>query len=72
MMIKVITFEPWVEVIFFCFDHSHKKWQDLAVLRTYVENQAKLEPILLYCASKYKPMKRTSRTAYGPIFLPFL
>ena len=28
-----------------------------AVLRTYVENQAILEPILLYRASKYKQTK---------------
>ena len=28
-----------------------------AVLRTYVENQARLEPILIYRASKYKQTK---------------
>ena len=46
------------------FDHSHKKWKDsletlaeLAVLRSYVENQAILEPILLYRASKCKQTK---------------
>ena len=44
--------------------HSHKKQKDsletrteLAVLRTYVENQAILEPILLYRASKCKQTK---------------
>ena len=44
--------------------HSHKKQKDsletrteLAVLRTYVENQAILEPILLYRASKCKETK---------------
>ena len=42
-------------------DHSHKKRKDsletrarLAVLRTYVKNQAMLEPIFLYRASKCK------------------
>ena len=45
-------------------NHSHKKRKDcletrtkLAVLRTYVENQAILEPILLYRASKCKQTK---------------
>ena len=44
--------------------HSHKKWKDSletwaepAVLRTYVDNQAILEPVLLYCASKCKQTK---------------
>ena len=43
---------------------SHKKRKDslktrakLAVLRTYVENEAKLGPILLYRASKCKQIK---------------
>ena len=43
------------------YDHSHKKQKDsletraeLAVLRSYVENQAILEPILFYQASKCK------------------
>ena len=43
------------------FRHSHKKREDsletrskLAVLVTYVENQAILKPIFLYRASKYK------------------
>ena len=40
-----------------------------AVLRTYVENQAILEPILLYRASKCK--QRAARTVYEPVFLPF-
>ena len=44
----------------------------LAVLRTYVENQAILEPILLYRASKCKQTKeQAARTVYGLIFLPF-
>ena len=46
------------------FDHSHKKWKDsletlaeVAVLHTYVENQAILEPTPLYHASKCKQTK---------------
>ena len=46
------------------FKHSHKKRKEslesraeLAVLRTYVENQAILEPILLYWRSKFKQIK---------------
>ena len=46
-------------------NHSHKKRTDSletqaqrAILRAYVENQAMLEPILFYCASKYKQTKR--------------
>ena len=45
-------------------NHSNKKrkdsletWPKLAVLRTSVENQAILESILLYSASKYKQTK---------------
>ena len=45
-------------------NHSHKKRKDsletraeLAVLRTYVENQSILELILFYLASKYKQTK---------------
>ena len=48
-------------------NHSHKKQKDSlatrakrAVLRAYVENQAILEPILLYRASNYKQTKRPS------------
>ena len=44
--------------------HSHKKRKDsletraeLAVLRTYIENQAMTEPILLYWALKSKQTK---------------
>ena len=37
--------------------HSHKKRAEPAVLRTYVENQAILEPILLYRGSKCKQTK---------------
>ena len=33
-------------------------WAKRAVLRTYFENQAMLEPILLYRTSKYKQTKR--------------
>ena len=59
--------------------HSHKKRKDsletqaeLPVLRTYAENQAKLESILLYHASNVnKPKKRAARTVYGPMFLAF-
>ena len=46
------------------FKHSQKKLKDsletrteLAVLRTYVENQAIIESILLYRASKYEETK---------------
>ena len=46
-------------------NHSHKKQKDSletraeqAILNAYIENQAILEPILFYCASKYKQMKR--------------
>ena len=46
------------------FQHNHKKWKDnletrfeLAVLRTYVENQAVLEPIPLSTAPKCKQTK---------------
>ena len=48
----------------YSFEHSHKKQKDSletqaerAVLHAYVENQAILEPILLYRASKYKQTK---------------
>ena len=45
---------------------------ELAVLRIYVEDQAILEPILLYWASKGKQTKEwAARTVYGLIFLPF-
>ena len=54
-------------LIHVCFrdvlQHSHKKriaWKhgaELAFLRTYVESQAILEPILLYRASKCKQTK---------------
>ena len=46
------------------FDYSHKKQKDSLEIRTepavlcvYVENQATLEPILLYHASKCKQTK---------------
>ena len=45
---------------------------ELAVLRTYIENQLILEPILLYRASNVNKLKsRAARTVYGLIFLPF-
>ena len=37
---------------------SLETWAELAVLSTYVENQAILEPILLYRASKCKQRAR--------------
>ena len=37
---------------------------ELAVLRTYIENQAILEPILLYLASKYKQTKEQGSEDY--------
>ena len=44
-----------------------------AVLRTYVENQPILEPILLYRASKCKQTKRrVARTVYGSYFYPLI
>ena len=44
---------------------------ELAVPRTYVENQAILGPILFYRASKCKQTKEQgSKTIYVPIFLP--
>ena len=53
------------------FCHSHKKRNDsletrteLAVPRIYVENQAILEPILLYRASKCKQTKEQGREDY--------
>ena len=53
------------------FNHNHSKRKDsletraeLAVLRAYVENQAILEPILLYPASKWKQTKEQGREDY--------
>ena len=44
---------------------------ELAVLCVYIENQAILEPILIYHASKYKQtQKQVARTVYGPICVP--
>ena len=59
--------------------HTHKKQKDsletrteLAVLRTYLENQARLEPILLYRASKSKLTKEEGSEDFcGLIFLTF-
>ena len=61
------------------FNHSHKKRKDsletqakLAVLCTYIENQAILEPIFFTGHQNVnKPKTRAGRTFYGPIFLPF-
>ena len=57
--------------------HGHKKRKDcletrteLAVLRTYVENQAILELILLYRRSKCKQTKEQG-TVHKPVILPF-
>ena len=55
----------------FLFRHSHKKRKDsletlaeLAVLRTYVENQAIPDPILLYWGSKWKQTKEQGSENY--------
>ena len=61
------------------FEHSHKKRKDSletpaepTVIPAYVENLVILEPILLYCASKFKQtQKQGSRTVYRPTFWPF-
>ena len=59
--------------------HSHKKWKESletraeqAVLHACVENQAILEPILLYGASKYKQTKRPGYKTICelPFYLP--
>ena len=58
------------------FHYSHKKRKDssktraeLAVLCTYFENQAILEPILLYRASKCKQTKeQASEDCFPSIF----
>ena len=52
-----------------CQHHSHKKRTELAVLRTYVENQAILETILLYQASKCKQTK--GQGSEDCLFLPY-
>ena len=56
-------------------DHSYKKWNgslgaqaEMAVLCAYVENQTKLEPILLHLGSK---CKQTIENFYWPKFLLF-
>ena len=61
------------------FKHRHKKRKEsletrgeLAVLRTYVENQAILEPILLYWGSKFKQIKEQgSKNCLWTHSLPF-
>ena len=66
MVMKFIDrqFSP-IHVSFTELLHGHKKPEDSletraeqAVLRAYVENQAILEPVLFYRASKYKQTKR--------------
>ena len=60
-------------------NHDHKKRKDSLeartkpiVLRAYIENQAILELILLYRASKCKQtQKKGSRTVYGPTIFTF-
>ena len=60
-------------------NHSYKKQKDtmetrvkLAVLRTYVENQAVLKPIFFIMRQNVnKPKNRTVKIVYGPILLPF-
>ena len=58
---KIFTLAAANFIFFNQFNHNHSKRKDsletgteLAVLRTYVENQAILEPILLYRTSKCK------------------
>ena len=52
----------WKKVAKCDYNHCHKKRNDnlktWAVLRACFENQAILELVLLYRASKYKPTKR--------------
>ena len=54
-----------------CKNHSDKKRKDildtqakLAILQSYVENQAILEPILLYWTSKCKQTKEQGNEDY--------
>ena len=64
---KVVTgkkFAKTVTVDLYWYNYSHKKQKDsletqaeLSVVSTYVENQAILEPILLYRGSKCKQTK---------------
>ena len=64
---KVVTgkkFAKTLTVDFYWYNYSHKKQKDsletqaeLSVLSTYVENEAILEPILLYRGSKCKQTK---------------
>ena len=61
------------------FQHSHKKQKDsletraeMAIPRSYVENQAILEPFFFTGHQNVnKPKRRVARTVYEPIFLPF-
>ena len=67
--IRKTSFSIWpfldnIQVVFLSLNHSHKKRKDSlekrgerAVLHAYVENQAILEPILLYRAWKHKKTK---------------
>ena len=60
---KIFTLAAANFIFFNQFNHNHSKRKDSLetraepVLRTYVENQAILEPILLYRASKCKQTK---------------
>ena len=51
---------------------SLETWAELAVLPTYVENQAILEPILLYRASKCKQTKGQRRLFMDSYFYLFI
>ena len=71
---------PWIvsDFVLCYFHHSHKNRKDslgtrakLAVLRTYVENQAIPEPIFLYRALKYKQTKEQGSEDCLWIPIPF-
>ena len=62
MLLKIHFSKAHSHLLITCFHHSYKKQSletraELVVLRTYVENKAILEPILLYWASKCKQTK---------------
>ena len=67
---NLVYFRLWKYMVVM-FQHTHKKRKnsletppELAVLRTYVENQAMLEPILLYQASKCRQTKEQGSEDY--------
>ena len=69
--LQSIRYLPKVNNLANLFNHSHKKRKDSlktraepAVLRTYVENQAILEPTLLYRLSKCKQTKEQGSEDY--------